>query len=257
MKKKIRFMLLAAIMCCAASCIRYKQLANFSEGAELQSGLIETVSAPYLIQAHDPLRIVISVGDADQSNPFALAGQLQGVTAAGQFLHPTHTVDAEGRIQLPLIGSVRVAGLDVNAASDTLSRRIQMYFVNPVVSIRVTHFRYTLLGEVRTPGTFTSNRERISILEALGLAGDLTNYADRRRILVVRESAGERRFAYIDLHARDVFKSPYYYLQPGDVVYVEPLRAKVGSVSDQANKVLPYLSLSAVLLNLLIILGRP
>lgn len=250
------FLILAMSAISATSCIRYRQLTNFSEGPDLQAGRIDAELTPYRIQANDPLRIVISVGDAEQSNPFMPVGQAPGTVAGGQFLIPTHTADANGYVQLPLIGSVRVAGLDINAASDTIRARIGVYFLNPVVSVRVTQFRYTLLGEVRVPGTYLFNRERISILEALGLAGDLTNYADRRKILVVRESEGERRFAYLDLHARDVFRSPYYYLQPGDVVYAEPLRAKVGAVSDQANKVLPYLSLSAVLLNLLIILGR-
>ena len=116
-------------------------------------------------------------------------------------------------------------------------------------------FRFSVLGEVRNPGSFSVNREQTNVLEALGMAGDLTNYGNRQNLLLVRERSGEREFAYLNLHDRAIFDSPYFYLQPGDVIYVEPIKAKIGATADGSTKylqwALPVVSVISIVVSLL------
>ena len=133
--------------------------------------------------------------------------------------------------------------------------KLKGQLVNPIVTMRFLNARVTVLGEVRNPGTYTLNNGRITLLEALGVAGDLTQYARRDNILVTRENNGKVEFARLDLRSDEIFTSPYFYLQQNDVVYVEPNQARttsnqsiglwlsmVGTVSSAATVVVSVLS---------------
>ncbi|MBK6931247.1 MAG: polysaccharide biosynthesis/export family protein [Saprospirales bacterium] len=149
-------------------------------------------------------------------------------------------VDINGAINLPLVGQVRVAGSTTEEARDTLVILLSKFLKNPIVNVRIANFRFSVLGEVNKAGTYPVGYERVSILEALGLAGDLTKYGNRENILVIRQTDGERRYGRINLHQRDVFLSPYFYVEQGDIIYVEPLRAKVGDTADATTKSLQW-----------------
>ena len=122
--------------------------------------------------------------------------------------------------------------------------------------MRWLNFKFTVLGEVSRPATYTLQERSVTVLEAVGLAGDLTNYGSRKNILVIREQDGKREFGRVDLQDRNVFASPYFYLNQNDVVYVEPLKQKTSVVSDQATEVLPWVSAGAILANIIILLFR-
>lgn len=156
-------------------------------------------------------------------------------------------VDKDGTITLPLLGKTRVTGLTTKDAADTLSKKLAKYLIQPTVSVRVVNFRISVLGEVSKPSVYTIANGRITLPEALSLAGDLTIYAKRKNVLLIREEDGKREFARIDLTKRDLFNSPYYYLKPNDIIYVQPSRGKVIS-SGSAFAILPVIISSLTLL---------
>jgi polysaccharide export outer membrane protein len=151
-------------------------------------------------------------------------------------------VDSNGDIDYPVLGKIRVAKKTLPQIRDTLIKRIKPYIKDPSINIRRVNFRITVLGEVVKPGSFNINSERVTVLEALGLAGDLTPHSDRQRVMVIREENGKTTFQKLNLQSADFIRSPYYYLHQNDVVYVDPKKNKKGGVNDPANK---YISWSA------------
>ncbi|MFK5890152.1 MAG: polysaccharide biosynthesis/export family protein [Flavobacteriaceae bacterium] len=184
----------------------------------------------------DLLTIAVSALDMDAVKPFNLyvadyrRGSASGSITSTPSLQ-TYLVDAEGTIDFPVIGSIAIAGLTRKEATRLISDKLKPYVNNPIVNIRLTNFKISVLGEVKSPGTFTIPNERITLPEALGLASDLSIQAKRANILIVREVDGKVTKTYIDLRSNAIFNSPFYYLQQNDMVYVEPNNAKIKSSS--------------------------
>jgi polysaccharide export outer membrane protein len=163
-------------------------------------------------------------------------------------------VSADGTIDFPVVGNIKVEGLTRSQAIEVIKNKLSSYVVNPTVSLRILNFRITVLGDVRTPGTFTIPNERISILEALGIAGDLLITGERQNILVIRDEGGKRKEYRVDLTKESLFSSPVYYLQQNDVVYVEPNRAKrSAALINPSNAGLVIASLSLLITSLVLI----
>jgi polysaccharide export outer membrane protein len=162
-----------------------------------------------------------------------------------------YLVDATGFIEMPLIGKIKVAGLTTQVVRDSLTHRLENFLQSPTVRIYYENFRVTILGEVARPGVFTVTNEKLSLTEAVGMAGDLTVFGDRRKVMLIREEGGEKKFIALDLTSRDLFQSPYYYLHSNDVLYIEPVKARVAQ-ADNFYRVAPFvmstLTLVAVLL---------
>ncbi len=156
-------------------------------------------------------------------------------------------VDKDGTVTLPLVGKITLMGLNTKDASDTITRRLGKYLMQATVSVRILNFKISVLGEVAKPSVYTISNERVTLPEALSLAGDLTIYAKRKNVLLIREENGVREFKRIDLTKRDFFDSSYYYLRPNDILYVEPSRGKVIS-SGTAIVILPTIISSLSLL---------
>ncbi|HYI76894.1 MAG TPA: sugar transporter, partial [Chryseolinea sp.] len=116
---------------------------------------------------------------------------------------------------------------------------IKLHVKNPIVNVRFTNFKITVIGEVFKPSSFTIDTEKINVLEALGLAGDMTAYAKRENVLIIREQQGVRKAARINLNNKDVLNSPYFYLQQNDIVYVEPSNKEKVSETNPNNKYIP------------------
>jgi polysaccharide export outer membrane protein len=238
-----------------SSCLAHRELVNFSEGTTFP----ETISnaGALRLQPDDLLDIrVFNSNDLDQTaaQPYNLE---QRSNAGGEDARANiYRIDEQGQIVFPGIGQVPVTGLTLSEARDTLSQRLKVYLNAPIVNIRMLNFRITVLGEVRSPNTFSVDAPRVNVLEALGMAGDLTNYGRRDNILVIREENGKRSVGAINLKSKDAFNSPYFQLKQHDIVYVEPLKQKTGSVSDQSSKILPWVSIGSVALNILLFLAR-
>jgi polysaccharide export outer membrane protein len=142
-----------------------------------------------------------------------------------------YLVNKNGDINMPYIGTVHVQGLTTNAIHDTVLNRISVYFKNPVVNVRFANFKVTVLGEVRQPATFSLPNEKPTVLDALGLAGDITIYGKRNNVLLVRDAEGKKEITRLDLDNSNVINSPYFYLKPNDVLYVEPTESRVASTN--------------------------
>ena len=142
-------------------------------------------------------------------------------------------VDADGNIEYPRLGSIHAEGLKKNELAQVIKSKLDTILKSPSVIVRFLNYRVTVLGEVRTPGTFTIPTERITILEALGLAGDITEFGNKATVKIKRESGGQVAVQTIDLTAKDLFSSPYYRLQQNDVVFVEQTRRKLQQQEQQ------------------------
>ncbi len=137
-----------------------------------------------------------------------------------------YLVDTKGNIQLPLVGDVKVSGLTSAGARDTIISKLVKYLINPSVKLNIRNFRITVMGEVLHPGVFTVPNEKVTLPEALALAGDLTVFSKRENIMVIREQDGKKEFGIVDLTNRELFNSPFYNLHCNDIVYVEPTKQK-------------------------------
>ena len=142
---------------------------------------------------------------------------------------PVYLVDEQGNIVFQEIGTLHVEGLTRSSLIDTLNAKIGSQFNHPYYNIRFLNYKFTMLGEVNRPGIFSIPGERISLFEAVGMAGDLTFYGRRDNVLVIREISGHREFARLDLTKPEVMSSPYYYLQANDMVIVEQTRKKIAA----------------------------
>lgn len=234
------------------SCVSHEELRNFNQGPEFSAAPVDIPDLPPLqIQRGDLLFIQVYAPGEGSAAPFNLLGAEGNASVEAS----TFKVDETGEVELPKLGRKKLAGLTLSEAKDTLKAHLREYLNDPIIHLRFLNLRFTVLGEVKNPATLSLPDERITILQALGLVGDITNYGDRTRILVIRERNGQRTTGFVNIQDRNVFQSPFFYLEPNDFVYVEPTKAKVATVSDQANKILPWISAGTVFLNLVIILA--
>ncbi|MFM2048675.1 MAG: hypothetical protein RI955_1223 [Bacteroidota bacterium] len=172
-------------------------------------------------------------------------GQTQNNPVAG------YLVDNKGQIALPKIGSLPVVGFTFSQLKDTIQNRLAAYLKEPIVSIRLLNFRVSILGEVRSPGTFTVPYPDLTIFQALGLAGDLTINGVRETVLLVRQSDKEKITYRINLTDKNVMQHPAYFIQSGDVIYVEPNKTKMNT-SSSFFQIWPAIASAATLLILVL-----
>jgi polysaccharide biosynthesis/export protein len=209
---------------------------------------VAATAGPYVyrLQTGDVLAIAVSSLNAEADvvfNPYARAGisLSSGATMAtstdNNNLPIGYRVSEGGTINFPKLGTLAVAGRSLSELETTLRDSLQRYLREPFVSTRLLNFKVSVLGEVSRPSVYTVQNERITLTEAISLAGDLTIFGKRDNVLVVREAAGKQTFIRIDLTKRNLFQSEAYYLKPNDVIYVEPSKSK----KVQASKTLPYI----------------
>jgi len=219
-----------------AACTTQKGAAytNYLQNATDTSGNRLTVQEP-VIQKADLLSVKVYSQSADPRTdiPYNLPEQTvigsSSTTSTAGFL-----VDQNGDIEYPRIGRLHVEGLTKAQLADAIRKRFANELTNPSVIVRFLNYRVTVLGEVKTPGSFAVPTERITILEALGLSGDITDYGNKSKVRVAREKNGEVETGYVDLTSKDLFQSPYYRLQQNDVVFVAQIKRKSEQVEQQA-----------------------
>ena len=179
------------------------------------------------IMPKDELTILVQTTDPLTSEPFNLrsTGQTSSKNQITGYL-----VDNDGMINFPIVGKIHVAGLTKTECEDLIKSKIQPYLArteNPLVSVRTSSYRITVIGEVNRPGVIPVSTEKISLVEALAEAGDMTIYGKRDNILLVREDkSGEKHKVRLNMNDANIINSPYYYLQQNDIVYVEPHKVK-------------------------------
>lgn len=204
-----------------------------------------TAPGPYIyrLQPGDILAIAVSSLNAEADityNPFARTGfaLASGAnnTQENNNLPIGYRVNEAGTITFPKLGAVRVAGRTLSGLETMLRDTLRQYLREPFVSARLLNFKISVMGEVNRPSVYTVQNEKITLTEAISLAGDLTVYGKRENVMVIRETAGQREFIRVDLTQRNTFTSAAYYLKPNDVIYVEPKSSK----KIQASRTLPY-----------------
>jgi len=204
------------------------------------------------IQKDDILAITVSSLNPEASAIFNL-GNTSSVQGGGSTaVDPRLTsngfmVDQNGAIQLPLVGNVKIEGLTTTEARELIQSKLISYLKEPVVSLRLINFKVSVLGDVVKPGVYPIQNERVSVNEALSMAGDLTITAVRNNVLLVRENQGKREYVRLNMQRKDLFNSPYYYLQNNDVIYVQPGNAKYSSVDTSYRNVSIVLSALSVI----------
>lgn len=200
------------------SCASREDIAYFSETGVSNATKKLGNYAPTL-SADDLLEISVAALDMQAVGPFNGIG-IEGDVSAS--VKKTYLIDQNGEIEFPIVGIVKLEGLTRLEATDVLKEKIEAYVKNPIVNLKIVNFKITVLGEVARPGTFNIDHERVTILEALGLAGDMTIFGERQNVLVIREQDGKKSYTRVDLTTDEVFKSPVYYLTQNDVLYIEP-----------------------------------
>jgi polysaccharide export outer membrane protein len=249
MKNQI-YSALLLVMLLSTSCVSSKKMVYFQDNETAQ--LNETIiNFEPKIQANDLLSINVSALEAEA----ALTFNLYEITGNGNLKPLTYLVDSDGEINFPVVGPIKVAGLTTKQVTQNLTSTLGAYLANPIVNIRLINFKVTVMGEVKSPGTYTIPNERITIVEALGLAGDLSIQGKRSTVLLIREQEGKRAFITMDLTNKKLFNSPYYYLAQNDVIYVEPNKTKINSSAVGTNTSVIISSVS-ILITLLAILIR-
>lgn len=159
-----------------------------------------------------------------------------------------YLVDENGFINFPVLGKVQLAGLTRNQAIEKFAAELQPHLKEPIINIRFLNYKITVVGEVNRPATFTIPTQKINILEALGMAGDMTAFGKRENVLVIREEDGVRKMTRLDLNKKDVLNSPYFYLQQNDVVYVEPDKMKQVQASTNTRTISIIASVTSLLI---------
>jgi len=196
------------------------------------------------IQPNDLLNIRVTTLSAESNSLFNNNINVNvNNTTTPELIKVGYRVDKAGEVNFPVLGQIKIGGLTINEAENFISMKLSSYTKDPVVNIDFLNFKVTVIGEVAHPGTFTVADKNITLLGALGLAGDMTPFAKRDNVLMVREINGERTVDRIDLTTSQLFQSPYYYLRQNDIIYVEPDKSKAIQ-SDTNNRFLPIIGSS-------------
>ncbi|MDC6389778.1 polysaccharide biosynthesis/export family protein [Maribacter sp. PR1] len=223
-----RFVFLFIVYTMIMSCASRKEVVYFQDSSNFET-LVNTTTFVSKFKVDDLVSIHVSSLNPEASAPFNL------VSAAGENgmvpQQVDYLVDQAGEIDFPVIGKLKIEGLSPDELRLLLRNRLSDYLKDPIINIRLRNFTVTVLGEVRTPGTYPVNGEQITILEALGLAGDLTIRGVRKNVLVIRDFNGTKVYTRIDLTTKNMVKSPVYYLTQNDVVYVEPNKSGITASS--------------------------
>ncbi len=239
------------------SCTSKKNLIYFQ--GQLNNGESNKSYNP-ILKSDDLLSITIIGLDAEAVKPFNLpfntnnqnlGGYSQGAPSPAGYL-----IDSDGNIDFPVLGKIKLVGLTRGAAISLLKEQLKPFLSNPTVLMRILNYKVTVLGEVRNPGTFTIPNERITLPEALGVAGDLLITGLRKNVLVIRDVEGKKTETRVDLTSKELFSSPVFYLQQNDVVYVEPNRAKINSSVVNTSNVSIVISTISLLITLAVLFTR-
>jgi polysaccharide biosynthesis/export protein len=265
MKKNLYLgiILFQAIVISLSSCVDQKQIAYFQKSVN-QPDTIQVAQA-YIpkIQIGDILSIPIgSLNPIASSffNPYSTipvtsdnvasnspssggsSGNGTGMNSPSltQSVAPGFLVDANGAIDMPILGTIKIAGYTTTEARDTIKNRLKFYLKDPTVNVRFLNYKISVMGEVARPSVYIIPNERVTLPEALSMAGDMTIFGRRENVLVIRDENGKKQFGRVNLNTREVYTSPYYYLHANDIVYVEPNKGRIAQ-TDKTYQILPII----------------
>ncbi|NCA21643.1 MAG: polysaccharide export protein [Crocinitomicaceae bacterium] len=220
---------------------------NRTTSDTLSSSLPEATNLIRL-KEDDFISIIVYESDKESVSQFNLNIQAGSESAVG------YIIDRQGFVNIPVLGKVKLAGLFKDEAVDLIEAKLKAYFNNPVVHISLLNFKVTVLGEVNSPGSYNLKDERVTILESIGLAGDLKITGKRNNVLVIREENGRKVEYRVDLTSKEIYKSPVYYLKQNDLVYVEPNKTSITNSTFLKDNGRIILAVSSVITSIFILL---
>jgi polysaccharide export outer membrane protein len=227
------------ILCACGTNKRIVYFNDLQDSAKVKSIVQQPYKEPQ-IQADDILSITIQTIDPSNS---ANINQVTAMPITGSSLTSSSSmgatgtqvngflVDKDGFVELPMLGKIKMVGLTTMQAREIVRQKAAIYFKEPTVQVRFANFKITVLGEVDKPGPYIIPNEKVSILDAIGLAGDLTVFGKRENVLLIRDNNGKKEFYRFNLNSTESLKSPAFYLQQNDIVYVEGNKAKAATLN--------------------------
>lgn len=231
MNKLLKIGLITALLAVVfASCVPQKKML-YLKNAEMAT---ENISREYVndrtidykLQPGDNLYIHV-VNTIDERSAASINGDVRGYLSSDANIYlQTTTIDKEGRVEMPLVGKIEVKNLTVDEAKNKLQTAINTYINGSMLVVKLASFNVTLLGEVSRPGMYKVYQSQINLFEAMSLAGNMTNFAKKSEVKIIRQTDNGSEIVTVDMGQADILSSPYYYLKPNDIVYVEPLKIK-------------------------------
>lgn len=235
LKKTIPFLFVLLVFSCKPreELVYYQNIDGMAPSEKLNTYEIK-------IQPDDLLSIIVSADDPETAIPFNLSSvsvpsTYNAMVVRGQETMLSYLVDAGGVIDFPVLGKLKVGGLSRSELMQLLGTKISKYIKNPIINIRLMNFKVSVQGEVIMPGTYPINSERVTLIEAISMAKDLTIYGKRDNILIIRELNGVKTYNRVDITKADFINSPFYYLTQNDVVYVEPNKTRINGAAVGSN----------------------
>jgi polysaccharide export outer membrane protein len=177
------------------------------------------------IQTVDPT----SASSVNQGTPMQLIGASSAGGSMGNQQVSGFLVDRNGMVTIPMLGEIKVGGLTTTEAKQTITASAKRFYQDPTVQVRFANYKVSVHGEVARPGVYTVQNEKVTLLDALALAGDLTIYGKRENVLLIRDIDGKKEYIRFNLNSATIFESPYFYLRQNDVIYVEPGKGRTAS----------------------------
>lgn len=253
MSKITKFGLVTLLMAVLfASCVPQKKMLYLKEAqmaAENQSiNYVNERSINYRLQPGDNLYIRF-INTVDERTASAMSGESTRTLSSDASIYlQSYTLDEEGCIEMPLAGKIELLNLTVDEAKDRLQTVLDKYINQTTIIVKLSNFNLTVLGEVNRPGMYKVYQSQINLFEAISLAGNMTNFANKEDVKIIRQTDNGSEILTVDMGVADILSSPYYYLKPNDIIYVEPLKIKQwGFTTFPYSTVLSIVSLAVTL----------
>jgi polysaccharide export outer membrane protein len=212
------------------SCVTQREVEYLHDRNNTVKDFNESPLSDYRLKPNDELYIQISSVDEASANVFSNTGTQQSfyistIQPYGASLI-SFTVDKDGNIILPVIGKIQVKDRTTSEVSEQITGMLNKILNQPMVTVKLVNRYVSVLGEVKNPGHFAYSQDKLSLLDAISMAGDITDYGNRQNVILTRNEGGKNERINVDLTRSDLLSSPYYYIKPNDIVYVRPLRKK-------------------------------
>ncbi len=231
------------------SCVSKKDVVYFQTAKDFET-IVDTDTFAPKFKVNDIVSIFVSTFDLEAVKPFNLY-KGGGDNQSRELVD--YLIDIDGNIDYPVLGKIKLLGLTVEEAKELFKEKLSVYLNDPIINIRILNFRISVLGQVNAPGRYEVSGERITLLEAIAMAGDLDIKGQRKNILVIRDFNGTKTYTRVDLTNKELFNSPVYYLTQNDIIYIEPNKsAKSDSFLD--GRVSTAISIGSILVTSAIIL---
>ncbi|SEL25674.1 polysaccharide biosynthesis/export family protein [Parapedobacter koreensis] len=195
-----------------------------------------------LIQVDDILHVTVQTIDgglamATNQPSGGIVGATSSTSSTTSSVPAGYLVDTDGQITIPMLGRFNVAGLTTSEVREQVTEAASKYFKDPTVQVRFANFKITVIGEVAQPATYTVPSEKVTLLDAIGMAGDLTLFGKRENVLLIRDNNGQKEFVRLNLTTYETFSSPYFYLKQNDVIYVEPGKGRLAALNNTPRQI--------------------